>query len=241
MPKYSKKKSFACDKCIYVHLRVKMWSLWLYRFPCAPALLYGFERRLDDKWISPTTSCNYRHYCVYVSTGIVGFSSDLCHRPLSIWYPTSCCVYDTAKAFITVSAIITVGRLAGGRAWQAGPFRWEHICMVIDVILLSPSLPSVCYPPAQPLIATDPPSRLWTHTALQCAFMLVDFRRFWCHNEGGWHFDMAPREFHALCVSNRLRLSAGRYSRNWSFIAFAWGRGEGGSSGVWGGGLPSHP
>lgn len=93
-----------------------------------------------------------------------------------------------------------------------------------------PLLPSVCYPPAQPLIATDPPSRLWTHTALQCAFMLVDFRRFWCHNEGGWHFDMAPREFHALCVSNRLRLSAGRYSRNWSFIAFAWGRGRRGRS-----------
>lgn len=86
-----------------------------------------------------------------------------------------------------------------------------------------PLLPSVCDPPAQPLIATDPCSRLWTHAALQSAFMLVDFRRFWCHNEGGWHFDMAPREFHAPCVSKRLRRSAGRYSRNWSFIASAWG------------------
>lgn len=110
-----------------------------------------------------------------------------------------------------------------GQKMAGWPFRWEHICMVIDVILLSPPLPSVRYPPAQPLIATDPPSRLRTHAALQSAFMLVDFRRFWCHNEGGWRFDMAPLEFHAPCVSNRLRRSAGRYSRNWSFIASARG------------------
>ncbi len=86
-----------------------------------------------------------------------------------------------------------------------------------------PLLPSVSYAPVQPLIATEPPSRLRTHAALQSAFMLVDFRRFWCHNEGGWRFDMAPLEFHALCVSNGLRRSAGRYSRNWSFIASAQG------------------
>lgn len=86
-----------------------------------------------------------------------------------------------------------------------------------------PLLPPVCHPPTQPLIATDPPSRLRTHAALQSAVMPVDFRRFWCHNEGGCCFETAPREFHAPCVSNELRRSAGRYSRNWSFIAFAQG------------------
>lgn len=86
-----------------------------------------------------------------------------------------------------------------------------------------PHLPSVCYPPHIVLNSDESPSRLWTQAALQSAFMLVDFRRFWCHNEGGWCFDMVPWEFHAPCVSNGLRCSAGRYSRNRSFIASAWG------------------
>lgn len=112
----------------------------------------------------------------------------------------------------------------GAKKMAGGPFRWEHICMVINVILLYRSCPLFAMPPpSRPLIATNPPSRLRTHAALQSAFMPVDFRRFWCHNEGGWRFDTAPPEFHAPRVSMWLRRSAGRYSRNWSFIAFARG------------------
>lgn len=103
-----------------------------------------------------TSSCNY--YDVYISTAILDVS-DLCHGPFKYLILSIMLVYDPAKAFITVSAIITVEGLAGGRKWQASLFRCRHICMLIDVILLSPCCPLLAVPPAQRL-ATEPPSRL---------------------------------------------------------------------------------
>lgn len=145
-----------------------------------------------------------------------GLLSDLYHRALSIWYPTSCCVYGTTKVWVTVSAITTVeSRKLAGR-----PFTWQHICTVIDVIPYPVTL-CLLSPPFTTPNNNDPPSRLQTLAALRSAFMLVDFWRLWCRYEAGWRFDMVPLEFHAPCASKLAKTLSCRYSRNWSFIAFA--------------------
>lgn len=125
-----------------------------------------------------------------------GLLSDLYHRALSIWYPTSCCVYGPTEVWVTVSANTTVeSRKLAGR-----PFTWQHICTVIDVIPYPVTL-CLLLPPFTTPNNTDPPSRLQTHAALQSAFMLVDFWRLWCRYKAGWRFDMVPLDFHAPCAS----------------------------------------
>lgn len=151
--------------------------------------------------------------CISISILINAFISCVYSFPslsINIWYPLSCFIYDHATVFIVECH--NSWRSCQGNGGQTS--RGESVCVAIDIILsLSPLLPHLHSPNYK-----RSPSRLWTHAENQWAFMPVDFRGLWCHNEGTGAL-VRPWEFHAIYVSNIVRRSAGKYSRNQSFMA----------------------
>lgn len=129
---------------VHIYFSVKMWSLGLHRFLCTSASFYSFKRRLlNDKWIITTTSHNYHHCYVYISTNILLRPSSQSFKYL---IPNiTLCLWCRQSLYYCLGYHGTWGTCWGQKV-AVRPFRWEHICMVIDVILLSPSFPLFAMP-----------------------------------------------------------------------------------------------